>query len=95
MNSFRVSRVDHLVVMETTISILPMRPSPLVKLMFYLVLSVLEGGLQLMLRLLEDALSQEKPFFSGSLTTTEFLGNIITLAHFTSLVYKTDMIYSC
>ncbi|KAI1361651.1 hypothetical protein F5Y08DRAFT_342480 [Xylaria arbuscula] len=60
------SRIGHLVVMETPILLLPFGLSSLVTLMLYPVLSVPRNAVQNMFQLLEDALSPEKPFFSGS-----------------------------
>ncbi|KAI0528273.1 hypothetical protein F5B22DRAFT_584438 [Xylaria bambusicola] len=58
--------INHLVIIESPISALPVGLSSLVNLMVSPITSIFKRGLTPIFEFLEDALSQDKPFFSGS-----------------------------
>ncbi|KAK5628939.1 hypothetical protein RRF57_004654 [Xylaria bambusicola] len=60
------AHVNHLVIIKSPISALSIGLSSLVKLMVSALVSIFKGRLTPMFQFPEDALSQEKPFLSGS-----------------------------
>ncbi|GAW13574.1 hypothetical protein ANO14919_029610 [Xylariales sp. No.14919] len=60
------SRLELLVVLDMTILFFPFGISALARLILFPVMMVLKRGLEPIFQLLEDALTEEKPWFSGS-----------------------------